>query len=295
MRVGLKIIDKIFDITVVVIFGMVITYGIYAFHDGKSTEAKADVKNYQIYKPTEDNTLSFEELQNINPDVIGWITVYDTNIDYPFAQSEESTKYVNTDVYGNFSLSGCLFLDSSNSSDFSNYNNIIYGHHMDKNRMFGDIESFSDKEYFDSHRYGNIYYNGTNHSIEFFAFLYADAYDEEVYRTGQISEGNKTSHLDYLKGLSVNYRDIEQSGNLILLSTCNNDSTNGRSILVGVITADTTHENSDKNYSVNPNIIFYDKVITKPIINMFQIILIIIVVVSAFLLIVKSIKKKRKQ
>ena len=86
--------------------------------------------------------ISFEELQKINPEVFGWLNIPDTHIDYPLVQAEGNSKYVNTDVKGNFSLSGSIFLDCRNHKDFSDCNHIIYGHHMQKDAMFGELERF---------------------------------------------------------------------------------------------------------------------------------------------------------
>lgn len=88
-------------------------------------------KNYEAYIPTEKSTKSFEELQKINPDVIGWIRVNDTNINYPLVQTDNDDTYMNTDAEGNYSLSGAIFLHCANKPDFSDFDNIIYGHHME--------------------------------------------------------------------------------------------------------------------------------------------------------------------
>ena len=73
------------------------------------------------FKPTEagDNTAGFSDLAALSPDVRAWLTLDDTHIDYPVVQGEDNVKYVNTDVYGNFSLSGSIFLDYRNAADFS--------------------------------------------------------------------------------------------------------------------------------------------------------------------------------
>ena len=55
----------------------------YMLWDSNQVYQAADAKNYETYIPTEKHTKSFEGLQKINPDVIGWIRVNDTNINYP--------------------------------------------------------------------------------------------------------------------------------------------------------------------------------------------------------------------
>ena len=159
---------------------LLILYGVYAFWDTRQVYDAASVQKYKTYKPEKDDSVSFEQLQAQNPEVIGWLHVYGTKIDYPFTQAEDNSKYVNTDVMGEYALSGSLFLDCMNAPDFSNFNNIIYGHHMEKELMFGDLGHYEDEMYFNTHEYGNLYYSGQDHGVHFFAFVKADAYDNMI-------------------------------------------------------------------------------------------------------------------
>ena len=85
---------------------------------------------------------------------------------------------MNTNVDGEYSLIGALFLDYRNKPDFSDFNSIIYGHHMRKIKC-SVISLISQTGIsLDSHRYGSLFYEGKTHGIEFFAFLEVDAYDE---------------------------------------------------------------------------------------------------------------------
>ena len=102
--------------------------------------------------------------------------------------------------------------------------------------MFGDIESFSDKARFDSHRYGNLYMGGKNYGLAFFAYVHTDAYDIALF-TPNVSEGTRQAYLDDLLSKAIYERDIGVTTEdcLVLLSTCSSSSTNGRDILVGKI------------------------------------------------------------
>ena len=153
----------------------------YMLWDSHQVYQTADAKNYEAYIPTEKSTKSFEELQKINPDVIGWIRVNDTNINYPLVQTDNDDTYMNTDAEGNYSLSGAIFLHCANKPDFSDFDNIIYGHHMEKHMMFGDIGEFTKEQYFNEHPYGNLFFDGKDHGIEFYALMQVDAYNETIF------------------------------------------------------------------------------------------------------------------
>ena len=92
-------------------------------------------------------------------------------------RASDNDKYVNTDAEGKYSLAGSIFLDYRNQKDFTDFNSILYGHHMADHAMFGDLADFKNRTFFDAHPSGNLYYGGSNHKVDFFAFLEADAYD----------------------------------------------------------------------------------------------------------------------
>ena len=231
-----SMIDSTVNIAVLLFFILCVLFSGYSIWDNNHIYTKASPSVYETYKPEKEDTKSFEELIKINPDVYGWITLYGTEIDYPLVQGEDNDKYVNTDYEGNFSLSGALFLDCNNSRDMRDTVNIIYGHHMEKDKMFGGLDHYEKQDYFKEHQYGNLYVDGTNYGLEFFMLIKADAYDSKVYNT---NERDINQYIEYISSYSLQKLDIPECERLICLSTCSSDSTNGRVILVGSITSET--------------------------------------------------------
>ena len=111
------------------------------------------------------------ELQAVNPDVRGWLTVDGTHIDYPIVQGATNMDYINRDVYGAFSLSGAVFLDSRNAPDLTDAYSIFYGHHMENGAMFGDVSTFTDAAYFDAHPDASVVVPGAAYTLELIACL----------------------------------------------------------------------------------------------------------------------------
>jgi len=206
--------------------------------DSNQVYQAADAKNYEAYIPTEKHTKSFEELQKINPDIIGWIRVNETNINYPLLQAEDDDTYMNTDAEGRYSLSGAIFLHCANKPDFSDFNNIIYGHHMEKHMMFGDVGLFTEKKYFDEHPYGNLFFDGKDHGIEFYALLQADAYNEKIFSVCADTSEARQAYLQEIEANALHRRNLKitENDHLVLLITCTSEMTNGRNILVGRLT-----------------------------------------------------------
>ena len=73
--------------------------------------------------------VDFSQLAQINPDIVGWIYIEGTKINYPVVQAENNRYYMSRLFDGSYNASGCIFLDCRSSSDFSDRHSIIYGHH----------------------------------------------------------------------------------------------------------------------------------------------------------------------
>ena len=238
MKAIIHITDSIIGILVLTAILLALAFAGYALWDSEQIHSQADKSMYTAYKPTVENEgKTFNELRQINDEVIAWLNIFDTNIDYPVTQGTNNMKYVTTNAEGRYSLSGSIFLDYRNSSDFSDFNSIIYGHNMDKKTMFGEVGYFEDKKYFDSHGYGNLYFDATDHGIEFFAFIHTDAYNSSIFWPN-VPEDMRQVYLNGLLEEALHVRDIGVSteDNIVLLATCSPSTTNGRDILVGRIT-----------------------------------------------------------
>ena len=236
----IRFVSRFIDYIILIFSLLALAIGIYAFWDTHMVMEVADSKSYALYKPNSDDNLTFADLKDINEDVIGWIDVYGTKIDYPIVQGKDNQEYLNKTVLGKFSTTGSIFLDASNTKDFSDFQNIIYGHFMAERKMFGDLELFKDEEFFKTHKYGLISRNGNkSKGIEFFAFLKTVGSDPEILSTAKKQE-DKPNLIDYIYKEATFTRklDFSDDENLVILDTCDFSLTNGRSILIGRLTDD---------------------------------------------------------
>lgn len=112
------------------------------------------LENQQTAKQaqTKQTVIDFDALKKINPDVVSWITIPGTNIDYPLLQGKDNNQYLHKDMEGRDSAAGAIFLDHGDKADLSSRHNIIYGHHMKNGTMFKDIVKYKDQQYFDEHQ-----------------------------------------------------------------------------------------------------------------------------------------------
>jgi sortase B len=228
--------NRVLDIILALLVILALLYSGYSMYDTWQVFNKGSNSDLLKYKPgsTED-ALSFSELQALNPDVCAWLTVDDTSIDYPVVQGSTNMTYINMDVFGEFSLTGSVFLDYRNSRDFSDPYSLLYAHHIDGNVMFGQLPSFMEDDFFESHKTGTITGNDFSYNIEWFACLLTDAYDREVFSPTDYTSDDLSSLLSYLKENSTQYRELEfsSSDKVIGLSTCETATSDGRILLFG--------------------------------------------------------------
>lgn len=253
-------LNEVYDFLFIILMILLLVFAFYAKWDSQQVYTKADPIQYLQYKPSPPEMVSFEELQEINPDVMGWLTVYDTNIDYPLVQTDDNNYYLNHNPKKEPEVSGSLYLDYRNDKQFKDFNTIIYGHHMAQHKMFGDLDKFLDEEFWNSHEYGNLIYDAQNHGLQFIAMLQVDAYDWVTYNPAVNGEENRIRYINHLYETAKYVRGIDTEtlknlqeqlkidkdndepllrtspvtpdDHLVLLSTCSSDITNGRLILV---------------------------------------------------------------
>jgi len=219
--------------------------------DGVSDEIFTETENVQVYsenKISSENTYSdvrysvpdenpIASAQDFNSDVVGWITVDGTEIDYPIVQGTDNEFYIDhgIDKKTNRGL-GTPFLDYRNSPDFSDFNSILYAHNIQGKQMFARVLSFKKKDYFDSHCTGTLTTSDSIRKIKFFAYVPVDS-NSALYNTVLITNSDKENYLKILlssatvtDGTSWN-KLIDK--NIILLSTCTLKTPDSRALLAG--------------------------------------------------------------
>lgn len=181
--------------------------------------------NYWVYSHTlDDSLLRFKPTAQgydpdespITSDMVGWLTLYGTNIDYPIMQGDDNVKFLNTDPYGGYSLSGSIFLDSRSSPDFGDPYSLVYGHHMEYGKMFGALDEFLNEDYLRSHTSGELIIGRDGRKtcrLEVFASLRASARDEEIF---DVKNGGVLEYIEQNCAVKTD----EPTDRVLALSTC---------------------------------------------------------------------------
>lgn len=235
-----KAANAVLMVFVALVAAVMLVSGLYVLNDifytNRSAFVSYDLLQYRPKAQEEDKSGNngFEELQKINPDTVGWIEMFGTNINYPVVQGNNNLEYLNKDIFGYSTASGSIYLAAENNPDLSDWYNMIYGHHMDNGAMFGDIEKYLDPGFFASHTDGIIQTSDGNYSIHVFACIRTNAYEETVYQLEAGSEDRYPALKKYMEEHAVNHTEIPDDisdSHILGMSTCANAVTDGRIVL----------------------------------------------------------------
>ena len=229
-----KHIEQLIDSISMVVFLFLFLIGFYALLDihAVNISAKMDEEIASL-APDADADVDLAELKKINPEIIAWIKIKDTNINYPVVQAKNNTKYLTRNYRGNFATAGSIFLDYRNNGfkdDFS----LIYGHRMDGQRMFGGISLFEQKDYFDEHKSGVLYTEDGVYDLEISDFSIVDVERTSIYNHDNNRNKRNGTVIHEVHSFAKQSRKVEYGDDdkIIVLSTCDKDSKHYRNVLL---------------------------------------------------------------
>ncbi len=226
-------LSRFVDLGIIILIVLALLYSGYVLWDSWRVvhSAHATQNNLMVYKPGNNLGASFEELLALNSDVVAWLTVDDTNIDYPVVQGSDNETYLNTNVFGEHDPVGAIFLVATNAPDFSDSYNMLMGHHMQADAMFGNLDLFLDAAFFFDHTTAHLYLPDKTLELESVAILQPDAYDSMIYT---VPSNDMVALSSYVIENATYYRpDVLKDGDsLIALSTCASYVTNGRTVMM---------------------------------------------------------------
>lgn len=193
-------------------------------------------------EPKEKNPIDFQKLKETNEDIYAWISIPDTNINYPVVQSSwDNTYYLDHTIEGQAGLPGSIYTENYNARDFSDFNTVIYGHDMKDGSMFQNLHNYEDPSYMKDHPKVYVYTPEKLFTYEIFAAVVYD--DRHILMSFDFTQENqKQTFLDSLKSvrdLSSNFNEEVEVGpdsHIITMSTCIASQPDHRFIVGAVLT-----------------------------------------------------------
>ncbi len=191
-------------------------------------DAPSDVEGTSLA----DLTVDWDALRAINPDVVGWIYIPDTIVNYPIMYSGDDETYLTRDFYGNeggwwMADYGAVFLSGYNAPDFSDANSIVYGHNLLNGSMFADVAKFADNGQFNSHRTVYLLTPQGNYRLTSFAVVNVFA-DDPLVQTSFASEQDYAAYVQDKIDRSIvtpdeGMPDVASISQTFAFSTCDHD------------------------------------------------------------------------
>lgn len=121
-----------------------------------TTATEQDPGPLPVPEPYE-SPIDFEALRKINPDIVGWISMPDLDIDFPIVQGATNDTYLRTAVDGTYSKAGSIFLDYESDPSLGGRHSIIYGHNLKTGVMFEPLTRLKNEDEFNAHRELTLY------------------------------------------------------------------------------------------------------------------------------------------
>jgi sortase B len=233
----LKLLNGLYSLVLTVILLGVVGFSGYVLWDGNQIAQSAMTvqRSVQVYRPTvedkEEKALSFQDLQKLNPDVCAWLSLSNTNIDYPVLQGKTNYDYLSMNVYKQYDLTGSIFLDTRNSRFFEDSVQVLYGHSLGEDNdgiMFSHLKKYEDASFFENNREGMLLSPDGVWKLHIFAFLIAP-YEEDLIFDPEYAAENRSLLLDYVGEHAVRL-DTETltalrggTGKILTMTTCTDE------------------------------------------------------------------------
>lgn len=234
MSIGRKIVFVIALMVFVGSAGAILIHYTQRAHDQNAFDNLKDVPKAEEGIWTENGYViaKYANLYRQNPDIIGWLKIDGTKIDYPVMQTKDSPKdyYLRRNFKKESSISGTPFMDASSDIFKPTYNWLIYGHNMSTGTMFHDLLKYEEKEFYKEHktfRFDTIY-KGGQATYEVVAAFKSQIYpdDKKIFKYVDYAEITTEQELEEyvngIKDLSL-YKtgvSVEAGDQLVTLSTC---------------------------------------------------------------------------
>ena len=183
-----------------------------------------------------EDEINIEELYNINNDLVGWLKIDNTSIDYPVMQTKNRPNYyLRRNFYKEYSIMGTPYIAEQcdlNKSD----NLIVYGHHINGNKMFGELEKYKKEEFYKNNSIIKFYTKDEIQEYKIISVFKTVAHTGfEYYKYYNFkNESEFNTFIEKCKKLAFyNIEDTASYGDkLITLSTCEYSQDNGRLVVV---------------------------------------------------------------
>lgn len=199
-------------------------------NDETTEQLKNNVKLEKIKNDNSNNEkyiVDFKKLKSENSDVVAYIKVNNTNIEYPIVKTSNNNFYLNHSFDKSKNSRGWIFADYKNKFDNTDKNIVIYGHNMRDGSMFGSLKNILNEEWYNNTKNMNITFLTENGNYIYKVFSIYKIESEDYYIKTDFSTDNEyQKFLNIIKERSIKNFDVKvkASDKILTLSTCANNN-----------------------------------------------------------------------
>ena len=201
-----------------------------------------EIDENEVVTNETERMIKVKSLQKENSDIVGWLEIEGTSINYPVLQGEDNEYYMTHNYKKEKSKNGSIFLDKDYDWTIPSSNLLIYGHNLKNGTMFQELLKYDDEEFYKNHQKirfttekedaeyqiisifkSRVYYKSEKNVFRYYYFINAET--KEQY-DNFIKNAKKASLYDIKE-------TAEFGGQLITLSTCSYHVEDGRFVVIG--------------------------------------------------------------
>lgn len=171
--------------------------------------------------------IDFQKLKDINNEIVGYLKVNGTNIEYPVVKAENNNYYLKRNLDKKYNSGGWIFADYKNNFDGTDKNIVIYGHNMKDNSMFGSLKNVLKEEWYNNEQNYIIDFITEKEEQQYEVFSIYQIKNEDYYINTEFENNNEfINFTNTLKQRSIKDFNIEilEEDSILTLSTCANNN-----------------------------------------------------------------------
>ncbi len=196
------------------------------------------IKQDNVSEEKENSNLfdvDFETLRSKNSDVVGWIYLPNTPINYPVLQGDTNNQYLRRLLDGSYNQDGSIFVDYRNAELKTDMNYIIYGHNMKSGTMFTSLENYKTQEFYEQNPVIYYFTPECKYILNLYAGFVAST-DSETFEINS-DEDDFLNYMNDAKNNSTFSSNVEytQGETVVTLSTCYSKDDRYRYVVLGIL------------------------------------------------------------
>lgn len=194
--------------------------------DNRANQKIADKVSETIIEGNENEeieySIDFEKLKEINNQIVAYLKVKGTKIEYAVVQAKDNNYYLRRNLDKKYNVGGSIFMDYKNKLDGTDKNIVIYGHNIKDGSMFGTLENILEEEWYNNEENYIIDLTTEKEKLKYQVFSVYKIKNEDYYIDTEFKKNEFKKFIKTLKNRSIKDFDIEvtEDDRILTLSTC---------------------------------------------------------------------------